>query len=105
MTASYGTPTAPRAPAGTPAAIRDALPPSEGATFVREYREVMAEAAEDLDLTPVTDCLERWRRTAVFMADPVAHARAMETAARLSRGEPVETVDAHEVLARYGLAK
>jgi hypothetical protein len=48
------------APDKTPRAIRAALLPEEIGDFDREFRAVMAEATETLDLTIVTSFVERW---------------------------------------------
>ena len=47
----------------SPRAIRAELLPEETGDFDREYRQVMREAMETLDLTPV---LERWRLVALL---------------------------------------
>lgn len=48
----------------TPAQIRDALTPPDAAEFDRQWREVMHQATDRLDLTPVHEVLESWRRVA-----------------------------------------
>jgi len=44
--------------------VRAALIPEEAAEFDRQWREVMARATRDLDLTEVHRTLESWRRIA-----------------------------------------
>jgi acyl-CoA reductase-like NAD-dependent aldehyde dehydrogenase len=48
----------------SPAQVRAALTPEDMAEFDRQWREVMARATRELDLTEVLDTLEAWRRTA-----------------------------------------
>ena len=50
----------------SPRAIRAELLPEETGDFDREYRQVMREAMETLDLTPVLEMLERWRLVALL---------------------------------------
>lgn len=63
-------------PEKTPRAIRAALLPEEVGDFDREFRSVMAEATETLDLTVVTAFIERWWRVAWSSGDAYGH-RAM----------------------------
>jgi hypothetical protein len=71
----------------SPAEVRAALIPEEAAEFEREWRDVMARAAETLDLSEVLETLESWRLVAQLTtaAGPEAH-RAMyrRAAARLT---------------------
>jgi hypothetical protein len=72
--------------------------------FDREYRQVMADAAESLDLAGVLEMLERWRRVAWSRSDdPDAHRTMLDNAARLNAGEGVATVPWEQVKARLGL--
>jgi hypothetical protein len=87
----------------TPRQIRAALLPEEAGDFDREYRRTMAEATETLDLNPVLELLERWRRVAWSSQDPAAHQRMLDTAAALNAGEPVATESWQQVKARLGL--
>jgi len=77
----------------TPREIRAALTGEEIGHFDREYRQVMADAAESLDLSGLLTMLERWRRVAWSTRnDPDAHRWMLECARRLSNGEDVTTV-------------
>ncbi|GAA4563134.1 DUF6247 family protein [Planotetraspora kaengkrachanensis] len=77
----------------SPRAIRAALPAEDLDAFDREYREALRRAGDELDLTPLHDCVESWWRQAVLKADPVAYANMVEQAEDLQRraegGEPV----------------
>jgi ribosomal protein L12E/L44/L45/RPP1/RPP2 len=79
--------------------VRAALIPEEAAEFEREWRAVLAKAAETLDLSEVLETLESWRLVAQLTAaaGPAAH-RAMyhRAAARLTG----RSVPADEPLAR-----
>lgn len=77
--------------AASPAEVRAALIPEEAAEFEREWREVLARAAETLDLSEVLETLESWRLVAQLTAATGADAhRAMyrRAAGRLT-GRPV----------------
>jgi len=87
----------------TPREIRAALLPEEVGDFDREYRHVMAEATETLDLTVVHDCLARWRLVAISSRDHEAHRHMLDTVRRLSAGEDIPTVSWEETKARLGL--
>lgn len=88
----------------TPREIRAALTGEEIGHFDREYRQVMADAAESLDLSGVLAMLERWRRVAWSAQDDQdAHRRMLENAARLNAGVDVATVPWQQVKARLGL--
>jgi hypothetical protein len=86
-----------------PRVIRDALPPRERGDFDREYRRVMAEATESLDLDPVIAMLERWRRVAVSAQDAPAHQRMLDRAERLASGQDLPTEDWQSNRRRLGL--
>jgi len=76
-----------------PRAIRAQLLPEETGDFDREYRRVMAEATETLDLTSVLAMLSCWERVARLTEhDPQAHRRMLHTAAALNAGEDVPMV-------------
>jgi hypothetical protein len=91
-------------PASTPREIRAALFGEEVGHFDREYRQVMADAAESLDLSGVLEMLERWRRVAWSSSDdPDAHRTMLDNAARLNAGEGVATVPSEQVKAHLGL--
>ncbi|GGL49547.1 hypothetical protein GCM10014719_58460 [Planomonospora parontospora subsp. antibiotica] len=91
------------APDKTPRAIRAALLPEEVGDFDREFRAVMAEATETLDLTVVTSFLERWWRVAWSSTDASGHRAMLERADELTRGEDVPTRPWAEVRERLGL--
>ncbi|WP_285593952.1 DUF6247 family protein [Kineosporia sp. NBRC 101731] len=75
-----------------PRSIRDRLLPAEAGDFDREYRRVMAEATEALDLKPVLDMLTRWERVALLTErDPEGYQRMLRTAERLNAGEDLPT--------------
>ena len=74
-----------------PKAIRAALLPEQVGDFDSEYRHAMAEATENLDLNPVLDLLERWRRVARSAQDPEAHRRMLKHAAAINAGKTVPT--------------
>jgi hypothetical protein len=87
-----------------PRAIRARLLPEEAGDFDREYRRVMAEATETLDLTPVLAMLRRWERAARLTEhDPQAHRRMLRTAAALNAGEDVPMVSWDQVKGDLGL--
>jgi hypothetical protein len=89
--------------ASTPREIRAALTGEEIGDFDREYRQVMSDAAESLDLSGVLAMLERWRRVAWSTRnDPEAHRWMLESARRLSNGEGVTTVAWEQVKAEFG---
>ena len=52
----------------SPAEIRGALTPHDAEDFERQWRAVLATAAENLDLTPVLGMLDAWRRVAWMTA-------------------------------------
>jgi Family of unknown function (DUF6247) len=91
-------------PDATPRAIRAALIGEEVGAFDREYRRVLAEAAETLDLSGVLEMLRRWQRVAwSSQNDPAAHRRMLELAEGLTAGDDVSTEPWHETRARLGL--
>ncbi|MDX6738501.1 DUF6247 family protein [Actinocorallia sp. A-T 12471] len=85
-------------PDRSPRAIRAVLLPEERGDFDREYRQVMADATEDLDLAPVLEFIERWWRVAVLSRDPQRHRAALDVVARLDRGDPVPTHSALDLI-------
>jgi hypothetical protein len=88
-------------PASTPREVRAALLPEEIGQFDSEWRTAMSRSAETLDLTEVYATLERWRRIAALTrADPEAHRRMLQLAARRLAGEETPMVAADEVRAR-----
>ncbi|GAA0993216.1 hypothetical protein GCM10009555_083490 [Acrocarpospora macrocephala] len=84
-------------------AIRVALLPEYHPDFDRQFRQVMADATETLDLSLITDFIEHWWRLARLCGDPARHRSAMDKAARLERGEHVPTLSRAETMARLGL--
>ena len=87
----------------SPRAIRLSLLPEEAGDFDREYRQVMREAMETLDLTPVLEMLERWDRVASLSRDPERHRRMLDRAERLQRGEDLPMEPWSAMKARLGL--
>jgi hypothetical protein len=88
----------------TPSAIRAQLLPEEAGDFDREYRRVMAEATETLNLTPVLEMLRRWERVARLTThDPQAHRRMLRTAAAMNAGDDVPMVSWDQVKGDLGL--
>lgn len=60
--------------ASNPREIRAALTGEETAHFDLEYRQVMADAAESLDLSGVVSMLKRWQRVAWSSVESEHHA-------------------------------
>jgi hypothetical protein len=89
-------------PERNPRAILAALLPEDRPRFAAEFREVMATAAEELELTPVTACLERWRRVAASSIDPVAHRGMLDRAEQLLGDQDVPTTSWGEIRTRLG---
>ncbi|WP_017617687.1 DUF6247 family protein [Nocardiopsis gilva] len=88
----------------TPRAIREVLLPEEAGDFDREYRQVLEDAKEQLDLTPVFACLDRWWVVAMSTAqDPEGHRQMLKTADRINRGERVPGTPWSVVKAELGL--
>jgi uncharacterized protein YmfQ (DUF2313 family) len=88
----------------TPRAIRAQLLPEEAGDFDREYRRVMAEATETLDLTSVLEMLRRWERVARLTEhDRQGHRRMLRTAAAMNAGEDVPMVAWDQVKGELGL--
>jgi hypothetical protein len=89
--------------AALPRIIRETLSPGERGDFDREYRQVMAEATESLDLNPVIGMLERWRRVGVSAENTDAHGRMLDHAQRLAAREDIPTEEWQSVRRRLGL--
>ena len=87
----------------SPKEIRDALLPEEVGDFDREFRRVMDDAKERLDLTHVRECLDRWWHVAMSSRDSEAHRHMLDVADRAERGEEVSTTPWSEVKKRLGL--
>jgi hypothetical protein len=96
-------PLSPLTASPVPAAIRAGLLGEEVGDFDREYRQVMADATETLDLKPVLEMLERWRRVVLSSRDPEAHQRMLAAADRLRRGEEHPTESWEQTRRRLGL--
>ncbi len=75
----------------TPQAIRAGLLPEEALQFDHEFRQVMADATETLDLTEILSLLQRWERVAWSSRDAPAHQRMLAHADRLAAGDDVPT--------------
>jgi hypothetical protein len=73
----------------SPHDIRAHLLPEDREKFDADYREALASARENLDLTELFKTLEHWRRTALLQRDPVSFRRIVRRAAELLTGEPV----------------
>ncbi len=87
-----------------PRSIRGRLLPLEAGDFDREYRRVMAEAMEALDLEPVLAMLARWERVALVSDhDPGGCQQMLRTAEHLNAGENLATRPWAEVKRELGL--
>jgi hypothetical protein len=90
----------------SPAEVRAALIPEEATEFEREWRAVLARAAETLDLTEVLETLDSWRLVAQLTAaaGPEGH-RAMyrRAAARLTGQDIPADEPLPQTKARLGL--
>lgn len=93
----------PQLPGTTPREIRAALLPEERGGFDREYRQVMRDAMESLDLTGITEMLVRWHRVARMSMDPEAHRDMLDRARRYLAGEKPQTVPWSQIKAELGL--
>lgn len=80
----------------TPEAIHAALLETDRAHFRAAFTEALDRAKHELDLTPVFDTLEDWRRLAVAQSDPHGWRHSVRKAAELATGsvppedEPLE---------------
>jgi uncharacterized protein DUF6247 len=100
MTAREATAPSPgRHPLGrgaTPEAIHAALLETDRSRFRAAFTDALDRAKQDLDLTPVFETLEDWRRLAVAQSDPNGWRHAVRRAAELATGavppedEPLE---------------
>ncbi|GAB3758609.1 DUF6247 family protein [Microlunatus parietis] len=90
-------------PEPTPRAIRAALLPEEVGHFDSEFRQVMAEATESLDLTVIHSFLRRWQRVAWSSQDPAAHRQMLRNAEVLASGGDIATEPWSVTKARLGL--
>jgi hypothetical protein len=109
--ASAGSPQPGRPPFvdATPAQIRDALTPEDVTEFDRQWRKVMNQATDRLDLSEVHQVLEAWRRIAwlTVASDPHGYRRTMASAEqRLRTGERgAGSVPWHQLQAGLGLSE
>ncbi|WP_152364492.1 DUF6247 family protein [Microlunatus speluncae] len=103
MTAGARSPDRQTPPELTPRVIRAALLPEDVGDFDSEFRQVMAEATESLDLTIVHSFLRRWQIVAWSSQDPQAHRRMLENADRLNAGKEIPTETWSVTKARLGL--
>lgn len=76
----------------SPRNVRGSLPREDHAAFDAAYQEALRRAGDELDLAPLHECVESWRRVAILKADPADYARMMRTAEHIQhvaeRGEP-----------------
>ena len=77
--------------------VREWLLPEDRDRFVGEYEAALDEARRSLELEPVHDVIERWRRIAVLQTDPTAFRRSVRRAAELMTGEPTPDEEPFEV--------
>lgn len=82
-------PSHPLAPGASPWHIRSALLLEDRAAFETAYGAALDTAREALNLAPVFEVLEQWRRVALLQADPDRFARVARRAAELRTGAPV----------------
>ncbi|MFC5140668.1 DUF6247 family protein [Actinomycetospora rhizophila] len=94
----------PLLPGASPATIRSFLVPEDRPTFMAAYEAALDEARRTLDLSPVLELVEDWRRVALVQADPVRFRRAVHRAAEIATGEPATADEPFEVTrSRAGL--
>lgn len=86
----------------TPQVIRARLLPEEVGDFDREFRQAMADATENLDLTEVLALLLRWQRVAQSSGDAQAHRRMLDHSNRLTGGGSIPTEPWSQTKARLG---
>ncbi len=109
--ASAGSPQPGRPPFvdATPTQIRDALTPEDVAEFDRQWREVMNQATDRLDLSEVHEVLESWRRIAwlTVVRGPQGYRRTMASAEqRLHTGQRgAGSVPWHQLKTGLGLSE
>jgi len=93
----------------TPAQIRHALTPPDAAEFDRQWREIMNQATELLDLAPVHNLLESWRRVAWMTAvrGPHKYQQTMATAEQRLRtgGRGADSVPWRQLSTELGLTE
>ncbi|WP_326820282.1 DUF6247 family protein [Streptosporangium sp. NBC_01756] len=80
----------------SPRNVRACLPVTDHMAFDEQYREALRRAADELDLTPLHQCMESWRRLAIVKTDPGGYTQMMESAERIQhqveRGESTDGV-------------
>jgi hypothetical protein len=110
VTAAAAGPTEPgRSPfaGASPARIREALTPEDATAFDRQWRRLMQQATERLDLTEVNEALEAWRHVAWVTSahGPATYRRALASAeTRLQTGERAPgAVPWHQLKVELGL--
>ncbi len=69
-------------------AVRAALTPGDRAEFVAQFRIALAAADDTLDLTAVTEVIDRWWVRAVLTANPEIEAGALADQRRIEAGDP-----------------
>ncbi|MGP3919191.1 DUF6247 family protein [Nonomuraea sp. 10N515B] len=86
----------------SPRNIRACLPPADRGHFDKDYRQAMAKATEELDLSPVNDLLAHWWHMARMRATG-EYEQVLEQAARVQEqiesGEYVQGRPLREALA------
>lgn len=88
----------------SPAAIHAALFAEDRAAFLTAYEAALDRARSMLELAPVLEVLEEWRRRAVLQSDPDAFRRSVRRAAEFFTGEPVPQDEPFETTrARAGM--
>jgi hypothetical protein len=79
----------PLLPGASPATIRSWLATDEDRDrFLGDYAAALDRARDELDLTPVQDTIEEWRRIAVLQTDPAGFRRTVRYAAEQVTGQP-----------------
>jgi hypothetical protein len=79
----------PLLPGASPATIRSWLATDEDRDrFLRDYVAALDRARDELDLTPVQETIEEWRRIAVLQTDPAGFRRTVRYAAEQATGHP-----------------
>jgi hypothetical protein len=69
-------------------AIRAALDPDRRAEFETDFRAALGHADDTLDLTAVTEVVDRWWARAVLTANPEVEAGALADQRRVEAGDP-----------------
>jgi len=90
-------------PGKDPKAIRAALLPEDVADFDEEFRAAMDKATQTMDLSGVSEFVERWWRVAWSATDPEEHRAMLEHADQLLAGDAVHTTPWAETRSGLGL--